>query len=431
LVWAPANTAVDNLRDKPEKIGSRTSVRVNARARERQEPREKNKHLSLHRMVLEQHPELRPLYQTRKLRPEERKRLACLRRSIENKIISYADIVCCTCSAAGDDRIACMKYSALLVDECGQATEPESLIPISLTKGKVVLVGDQEQLGPIVSCQEAGKLGLDVSLFQRLVELKEKTIKDTGISFVRLNIQYRMHPVISQFPSLTFYEDSLEDGVTVEERKCLKYCFPWPEKDIPIMFLSCPDGVEEQTGTSYHNQEEACLVKTIVSYFVKNGVKAKNIGVITPYAGQNTLLGTTGFKMPEEVEVNSVDGFQGREKQLIVFSCVRSDKEYEKNTKIGFLRDRRRLNVALTRATSGLVVIGNPLVLRKDPLWRSFLLHCQRLNVLVKLDEKNRLVEYPVDLNGRFPKYHAMTSEDEKVDLNDLTNMINNMNPFN
>ena len=141
------------------------------------------------------------------------------------------------------------------------------------------------------------------------------------------------------------------------------------------------------SGTSYLNRTEASYVEKIVTHLLKMGVEAEQIGCITPYDGQKKYVqehmrrsGSLAASVYEAIEVNSVDAFQGREKEIILVSCVRSSETQG----IGFLADPRRLNVALTRARVGLVLLGNPRVLSKNPLWAALLLHFKEHELLVE-----------------------------------------------
>lgn len=229
---------------------------------------------------------------------------------------------------------------------------------------QVVLVGDHQQLGPVIMNKKAAKAGLSQSLFERLVLLGNRPI--------RLQVQYRMHPCLSEFPSNMFYEGTLQNGVTAPERLRKNVDFPWPVPDTP-MFFHQNLGTEEisSSGTSFLNRTEASNVEKMVTRFFKSGVQPSQIGVITPYEGQRSyvatymqLHGSMKKELYKEVEVASVDAFQGREKDYIILSCVRSNEHQG----IGFLNDPRRLNVALTRAKYGCVILGNPKVLSKVSL---------------------------------------------------------------
>src|ERR1700761_7813539 len=254
------------------------------------------------------------------------------------------------------------------------------MIPLVLGCKQVVLVGDHQQLGPVIMNKKAAKAGLSTSLFERLVHL--------GTVPIRLQVQYRMHPCLSEFPSNMFYDGSLQNGVTANQRLRRDIDFPWPVSDNPMMFWSNLGNEEiSASGTSYLNRTEASNVEKIVTRFFKAGVKPDDIGIITPYEGQRSYIvssmqatGTFKKELYKEIEVASVDAFQGREKDFIILSCVRSNDHQG----IGFLSDPRRLNVALTRAQYGLVILGNPKVLSKHPLWHYLLLHFKERNCLVE-----------------------------------------------
>eukprot|EP00439_Symbiodinium_sp_Y106_P055407 s538_g7.t1 len=219
------------------------------------------------------------------------------------------------------------------------------------------MIGDQKQLPPTCMSQRAAEGGLSESIFDYLLRV-------TGMAPAMLSLQYRMHPLISLWPSQTFYDGCLLNGVAAEARPTVEG-FPWP-KERPMAFVEV-DGEEEVpiSGTSYFNREECRCVVGIVLQLLQT-LDAEEIGVISPYRAQ--VLGIRKA-LREAVEVRSVDGYQGREKTVIIFSCVRSGA----SGNIGFLADFRRLNVALTRAKSGLIVVGNPKTLASHFLWRNWL----------------------------------------------------------
>ena len=385
LVCAPSNVAVDQLTEKIHRTGLRV-VRFCAKSREMVDSHVE--YLTLHYQVRHlDTPERAELHKLQQLKDElgelsqaDEKHFNSLRRAAEREILQAADVVCCTCSAAGDMRISQLRFRQVLIDEATQATEPECLIPIVLGSKQLVLVGDHCQLGPVVVCKRASRAGLAQSLFERLVMLAVRPI--------RLQVQYRMHPCLSEFPSNTFYEGTLQNGVTSAERRATGNNFPWPNPNRPMFFYSSV-GQEEvsASGTSYLNRTEAANVEKIVSKFLSEGVVSDQIGVVTPYEGQRAYIvnymqrnGSLQQKLYADIEVASVDAFQGREKDYIILSCVRSNERQG----IGFLNDPRRLNVALTRARYGVVVLGNPKVLSKQPLWNNLLVHFKEQEVLVE-----------------------------------------------
>lgn len=382
LVCAPSNTAVDQLTEKIHRTNLKV-VRVCAKSREVIDS--PVSFLALHNQIrnMETNSELKKLQQlkdeTGELSSGDEKRYRMLKKSVERELLEAADVICCTCIGAGDARLAKIKFSSILIDESMQSTEPECMVPVVRGAKQLILVGDHCQLGPVVMCKKAAKAGLSQSLFERLVVL--------GIRPFRLEVQYRMHPELSQFPSNFFYEGSLQNGVCADERK-LKVDFPWPSPDTPMFFL-VTQGQEEiaGSGTSYLNRTEASNVEKITTRFLKSGVKPEQIGIITPYEGQRAYLvqhmqyqGSLYSKLYQEIEIASVDAFQGREKDLIIMSCVRSNEHQG----IGFLNDPRRLNVALTRAKYGIIIVGNPKVLSKQPLWNNLLNFYKEKKVLVE-----------------------------------------------
>mmetsp|Transcript_25420 Transcript_25420/g.27792 ORF Transcript_25420/g.27792 Transcript_25420/m.27792 type:complete len:1081 (+) Transcript_25420:100-3342(+) len=384
LVCAPSNVAVDQLAEKIEKTGLRV-VRLAAKSRE-STPCSVD-HLTLHTMVrnldTSDKAELRKLFQLKEeigdLTASDARRFRILRQQAEKEILQAADVICTTCVGAGDPRLANLRFRQLLIDESTQAMEAECFIPIVLGVKQLVLVGDHCQLGPVVMCKKAAKAGLTQSLFERLVLLNHRPI--------RLQVQYRMHPALSEFPSNMFYEGTLQNGVKDTERLAPIGGFPWPNPSRPMFFLM-NTGNEEigGSGTSYLNRSEAASVEKIVTMMLKAGTLPEQIGVITPYEGQRSYVvnhmtknGSLRSDLYKEIEVASVDSFQGREKDYIIVSCVRSNTQQG----IGFLRDPRRLNVALTRARYGVIIIGNARLLARNPLWYTLLTHYQERDCIV------------------------------------------------
>ena len=389
LVTAPSNVAVDQLTEKIAATGLRV-VRLASKTRENTSS--SVDHLCLHIMTpLAAGDEFKKLQRLKdeigELSERDQKKYHMLRNRTEREILQAADVICCTCVGAGDPRLKNFRFRQVLIDEATQAVEAEALIPIVLGAKQIVMVGDHCQLGPVVMCKAAAKAGLTQSLFERLVLI--------GIRPIRLQVQYRMHPCLSEFPSNMFYEGSLQNGVTEADRVLLttpgfkgKEDFPWPVPNKPMFFYSVT-GMEEisASGTSYLNRTEASYVEKIVTHLLRIGVTPGQIGVITPYDGQKKYVseymrrtGTLSSSLYEAIEVASVDAFQGREKEFILVSCVRSSDTQG----IGFLSDPRRLNVALTRARLGLILIGNPRVLSKNALWAALLLHFKEFDALVE-----------------------------------------------
>jgi regulator of nonsense transcripts 1 len=389
LVTAPSNVAVDQLTEKIAMTGLRV-VRLASKTREASSS--SVDHLCLHVMVPQAAgDEFNKLQRLKNeigdLSERDQKKFRSLRNRTEREILQAADVICCTCVGAADPRLKNFRFRQVLIDEATQAIEAEALIPIANGAKQVVFVGDHCQLGPVVMCKAAAKAGLTQSLFERLVLI--------GTRPIRLQVQYRMHPALSEFPSNMFYEGSLQNGVTEADRQLLnepgftgKEDFDWPVPSKPMFFYSI-NGMEEisASGTSYLNRTEASYVEKVVTHLLRLGVTPAQIGVITPYDGQKKYVsehmrrsGALASNLYEAIEVASVDAFQGREKDFILVTCVRSSETQG----IGFLSDPRRLNVALTRARLGIILLGNPRVLSKNALWAALLLHFKEYGCLVE-----------------------------------------------
>lgn len=383
LVCAPSNVAVNELTERVHATKLKV-VRVMARARETLDSSVRA--LSLQELALQhaKDPELRRLADTKRelgqLSAQDERKYRKQMRRMENDLLNSADVICTTCAGAGDVRLRKLRVSVVLIDEATQANEPESLIPLIHGCQQLVIVGDHKQLGPITVDPVTKRAGFQSSLFERLVKL--------GNTPHRLEVQYRMHPCLVDFPSNTFYEGALQNGVTEAQRTRASVKFPWPRPDMPMLFYQNL-GPEEisGSGTSYLNRTEAAMVESVITAFLQSDVQPSHIGVVTPYEGQRTYLmnhmqmyGTLNKSLYESIEVASVDAFQGREKDYVIFSCVRSNDRQE----LGFLRDPRRMNVALTRAKYGLVIIGNPKLLNRDYVWHKLLQHSKERGVLVE-----------------------------------------------
>ena len=277
------------------------------------------------------------------------------------KQLKNAQIICCTCIGSGGDILDSLgPFERVLVDEATQATEPAVLVPLMRGCRQLVLVGDHCQLPPTVLSTRAEEEGHGVPLFSRMVAC--------GVPPHMLDTQYRMHPGIAMFPSDLFYGGLLKNGVSAPERRPLAG-FPWPREEFPVAFIPVK-GIEMDDGVSKYNEEEAKNACQVVELLLSGGqCSVSDIAVVTPYAAQARLIRRmtrrmTGNSGPPYIEVSSVDGFQGREKEAVVFSAVRSN-DYGA---IGFTSDWRRINVSFTRARRALVVIGNEVTLRRgDP----------------------------------------------------------------
>lgn len=308
-------------------------------------------------------------------RQEARNLLADARRleaqAIEH-ILDTADVLCATTTALDDDLLGNRRFGLAVIDEACQSTEPGCWIPL-LRCDRLVLAGDHCQLPPTVVSQAAAAEGFGISLFERLMTRYGPSIAR------RLTVQYRMHQAIMDFSSLEFYEAQLEADASVAQHVLadLPGVVASPLTQSPVEFIDTAgagfDEELEPDGESRSNPQEAALVCRKVQALLDGAVPAADIAVIAPYAAQVRLLRD---QLPiEELEVDSVDGFQGREKEAVVISLVRSNP----NGEIGFLADVRRMNVAMTRARRKLLVIGDSATLSIHSFYRRMIDYFENL----------------------------------------------------
>ncbi|SPO25746.1 related to SEN1 protein [Ustilago trichophora] len=292
------------------------------------------------------------------------------RRRARMEILGDADVICTTLSGAGHEMLSgvAFDFETVVIDEAAQAVELSSIIPLRYGCKQCIMVGDPNQLPPTVISQQAEKLGYSQSLFVRMFERSPQAVH-------LLSIQYRMHPEISVFPSKAFYDSKLQDGPDMAEMTRQ----PWHKYELtrPFKFLSTK--APEQPGRMHSiiNKEEANVALALYERMRTDNPSENfdyRIGIVTMYKAQVFELKRTfqqryGQDIVDRIDFNTVDGFQGQEKDIIILSCVRSAMEPRS---IGFLSDRRRLNVAVTRAKSNLFIIGNAEHLRRgDAIWEN------------------------------------------------------------
>ncbi len=315
----------------------------------------------------------------REMRTEARSLLADARRleaqAVEH-ILDTADVLCATTTGLDDDLLGGRRFHLAVIDEACQSTEPGCWIAIARAD-RVVLAGDHRQLPPTVQSGEAERQGYAVSLFERLAD-------STGPTLLRrLDTQYRMHSRIMEFSSLEFYDAELIADASVEAH--LLCDLPGVAHNDattrPLEFIDTAgagfDEAIEPDGQSRFNRGEADLVVRKVNELLAAGIAAAQIGIVTPYAAQARLLGELlphrDLEIDAAIEIDTVDGFQGREKEAIVISFVRSNERGE----IGFLSDLRRTNVAMTRARRKLTLIGDSATLSAEPFYARLIAHCE------------------------------------------------------
>jgi predicted DNA helicase len=294
------------------------------------------------------------------------RRIRAVEEEIAREIVEESDIVLATNSSCAIEYVH-ESFDVVIIDEASQSTIPSSLIPISKAE-KFILAGDHKQLPPTVKSLKAKEL--EKTLFEGLIE----RYPDRS---VMLDVQYRMNEVLMEFPNKVFYSGRIKTAKKVKGINILEIVKKDVESPIlthhPVVFIdtcNCSNKYEmrKRGSTSIYNPLEAEIVRKCVEVLTSSGIREEDIGVISPYDDQVEYIKEL-LKRFEDVEVASVDAFQGREKEVIVISMVRSNRRYS----LGFLKDLRRLNVAITRARRKLIVIGDSKTLRHHKVYGKFI----------------------------------------------------------
>jgi superfamily I DNA and/or RNA helicase len=325
-------------------------------------------------------------------------RATALEITINQELFGEARVIACTLVGSGHRLLEGMKFGTLFIDEAAQALEAACWIPIRRA-GRVVFAGDHCQLPPTVKCYEALKGGLGKTLMERIVEQKPEVV-------TLLTIQYRMHEEIMRFSSDWFYHNMVESAPEVKFRSILDLDRPmtWIDTEtLPVReengqnseknqkeehssIYSLPSQGGAGGGSLYNLSEARLTLLALQAYYEMIGKERilserLDVGIISPYRAQvqllRSLIKKNEFFKPFRplVTVNTVDGFQGQERDIIVISLVRSNDEGQ----IGFLRDLRRMNVAITRARMKLIILGDRSTLCRHPFYRKLWDYIQAL----------------------------------------------------
>ena len=300
------------------------------------------------------------------------------RKRMQQEILDSAHVLCATLSGSGHEVFQSLniEFDTVIIDEAAQSIELSALIPLKYGCSKCILVGDPKQLPPTVLSREAARFQYQQSLFARMEKNHQKDVH-------LLDTQYRMHPEISLFPSKTFYDSRLKDGDGMSKLRFR----PWHHSTVlsPYRFFDV-EGMHQSApkGHSLVNVAELNVAMQLYDRLTTDcrqyDFRGK-VGVITPYKGQLKELKIRfsqryGQDVLSKVEFNTTDAFQGRESEVIIFSCVRASTKG-----IGFLNDVRRMNVGLTRAKCSLWVLGNSQSLIQGEFWRSLVEDAKERNL--------------------------------------------------
>jgi superfamily I DNA and/or RNA helicase len=317
-----------------------------------------------------------------------------LEMSIKSAILKENKVIAATMIGSALQILKGITFTTVFIDEAAQALEPACWTPITKAK-RVIFAGDHKQLPPTVKSYEAAQNGLMHTLFEKIIEKKPECS-------ILLTMQYRMHETIMNFSSQRFYEGQLTASPSVMNQTLVN-------NDIPIEWIDTPHAVfhenKQNAGTSIYNTEEAHLLFTALFDFMEKIGEARildekiTIGIISPYSAQVDLFREKikeynyfeKFISAKLITIRTIDGFQGQERDVIAISLVRSNSR----SKIGFLADYRRINVAMTRAKKKLLIIGDSSTLCKDPFFEALFSYVQKNGAVTSMpdDEYNKQLE--------------------------------------
>ncbi|MDZ4714718.1 MAG: AAA domain-containing protein [Cytophagales bacterium] len=400
LVCAPSNAAVDLLTEKLSELGLRV-LRVGHPARVTEQSLSKT--LDARIASHENYRELRALRKKmeqvkamafkfkRQFGHAEKENRRALRQEakdlkadadllefhIINDLLKNSDVICSTLVGASHPVLRGRKYKTAFIDEAGQALEPASWIPILRTQ-RVIFAGDHHQLPPTIKSNEAARAGLSVTLF-------EKGIASHAAKASMLRVQYRMHASIMNFSSRYFYKNELVAHDSV--KAALLHPYQQPLEFIDTAGCGYSESQDPETLSRYNEEEAQLLIHVVEKLIEEIGLEewlhqGFTMGIITPYRSQVDLLhknaeaSTLLEPLHKLVTINTVDAFQGQERDVIAISFVRSNDKAE----VGFLGDIRRTNVAMTRARKKLIMVGDSATLAAHPFYMELLEYVQGEN---------------------------------------------------
>jgi superfamily I DNA and/or RNA helicase len=287
--------------------------------------------------------------------------------TIDN-ILASANVITCTLVGITNKIVSKLKFQTVFIDEAAQALEPATWIPILRAK-RVIFAGDPLQLPPTVKCDEAMRKGFSVTMMERGIEFLPSTL---------LRTQYRMHEVIMGFSNQQFYENKLIADLSVRHTNL----FQKNGNNLPLEFIDTAGcgflEIENIEYKSRYNPDEYKILREHLYQLIENASEddMPSIGIISPYREQVIYIQQEVETDPDlanyDFTINTIDGFQGQERDVIYISLVRSNEK----GKIGFLGDYRRMNVAMTRAKMKLVIVGDSATIGNHHFYKNFLDYC-------------------------------------------------------
>eukprot|EP00916_Digyalum_oweni_P007099 GHVL01012057.1.p1 GENE.GHVL01012057.1~~GHVL01012057.1.p1 ORF type:complete len:441 (+),score=140.49 GHVL01012057.1:176-1498(+) len=388
------------------------------------------------------------------LRKKTQNELEKVRKESRCRILQRCDIILCTLSGAATEQLEYVDIGAIIIDEAAQAIELSTIIPLRWGVGRLIMIGDPQQLPATVLSKTAASFGYQQSLFQRF--------QSSGYPVQQLTIQYRMHPTICQFPSNEFYDGRLITDETVMKRQPLLLTMKLPHIYGPLQFYDI-ESIECRKNKSIYNDIEASFIVQLISHIIQSDIQEynnnyfrninlSNISIITPYKEQVYIIKKYLLKYGYEyndIQVATTDSFQGRENMIIIISCVRASSLVDKNVTndnnvtddmyirriLGFICDCRRMNVGFTRARDALWVIGRKDTLILNKFWESFINYTVKcngyLNIkdIIRLNDYRQLINKTDDNNNKYKRpfqRDKLVSDYFKL-LNEATTAVKNV----
>ncbi|XP_026480986.1 putative helicase mov-10-B.2, partial [Ctenocephalides felis] len=322
-----------------------------------------------------------------------------------------------------------LKFTHLVIDEAAQSMETETLIPLAgLLKedGQMILAGDPKQLGPICQSHTVKNIGLGISLMERLMltnKLYESKAGHRDEKYItKLVKNFRSHPDIIKIPNKFFYDNELQPCSKKALSDPIVKCDVWDEllfggEAIEFYGVSASECRQGHSPSYFNMMEKDVVIKYVQKLLNEFGntrrmnppVRGTDIGIISPYIKQVYKIKVSLQRMGgqfRDIEVGSTEAFQGREKRIMIISTVRGRSElleYDKRYNLGFLVDEKRFNVALTRAKSKLIIVGNPLCLTYNEYWLSYIAECDSLKRYLgyRHEKRNSVVMDYIERNLR------------------------------